>query len=232
VDTEHSAIYRKPRYIRLRWLREGFEYYSARSLGVDYKEAASTLLQRVSLSLSLIPNIPLLSNLLWVSLTPNRIVYVSLTLPDCNPSYCPPIASVYYTFYSREKVESKIKFRSQKNFRVQIIDSLLEMGKDATGPRKRQRASTNIDISDIQNIDQHHQVKRQCRRECVACKGQTIIDKPIRRAPLGQLSANQRAPSKRSETIFGCLEYGVALCRKSSCFDNYHRSNSNWGVLY
>ena len=57
------------------------------------------------------------------------------------------------------------------------------MGKDAPGPRKRQRASTNTDLSDIQNIS-HHQVKRRCRRECVTCKGQNIVDRPIRRAPL------------------------------------------------
>ena len=58
-------------------------------------------------------------------------------------------------FYSRKKVETKIKFRSQKDFRVQIIDSLLEMGKDTPGPRKRQRASTNTDLSDFQNIAHH-----------------------------------------------------------------------------
>ena len=128
--------------------------------------------------------------------------------------------------HSKKEVQSTIDFRSQKDFRIKIIDSLLLMGKDVPGPRKRKIASTNLDLSDIQ-ITGHHQIKRQCRRQCVACKGETIVDRPIRRRPLATLSANSRLARKVTTTLFGCQECNVALCKNSSCFDIYHRSNQN-----
>jgi hypothetical protein len=127
--------------------------------------------------------------------------------------------------HSKDEVQSTIDFRSQKDFRSKIIDSLLLMGKDIPGPRKRKIASTNLDLSDIQ-ITGHHQIKRQCRRQCVACKGETIVDRPIRWRPLAPLSANSRLARKITKTLFGCQECSVALCNRA-CFDMYHRSDRN-----
>ena len=75
-------------------------------------------------------------------------------------------------FYSDIEGERQIKFRSQQDFRIQIIDSLLTIGEDAPAPKKQRLPYSNYDKNDIL-ITGHHRIKRRARTNCVTCKGGT-----------------------------------------------------------
>ena len=125
------------------------------------------------------------------------------------------------SFYSDIDGERPINFRSQRDFRIQIIEGLLAMGKDDMGIKRAPKASINTSIQGIQNIP-HHRVKRRARKDCAACKGYTYWNRPQRGPPLALKRANQKQEITRRSTIYGCKECDVALCRKGSCFDRYH----------
>jgi hypothetical protein len=130
------------------------------------------------------------------------------------------------SYYSDVEGKRSINFRSQRDFRIQIIEGLMAMGRDVPDIRKPHNLYTKPKLSGIPNIS-HHQVKRQARKDCAACKGQTFWDKPQRRTPLARKTANQKTDITRRSTIYGCKECDVALCGKGGCFKRYHRSRDN-----
>jgi hypothetical protein len=136
------------------------------------------------------------------------------------------VNSYLVAFYSKVDGERQIKFRNQHDFRMQLIEGLLAMSHNEPGPRKRRFSHSNCDDSDARITD-HHLSKMPTRRDCMACKGGTYLERPVRRSPLAQISANQNGHSKRSSTWYGCKDCNVALCLKGSCFDRYHRITSN-----
>jgi hypothetical protein len=129
------------------------------------------------------------------------------------------------TFYSNIKRERQIKFRSQRDFRIQIIDALLAIGKDPPVPKKRRFAHNNYNKNKIPVIH-HHRIKRSTRKDCAACREETYWARPLRRSPLASIKANQRQGSTKRSTIFGCKECNVALCKEGPCFDIYHRKDA------
>ena len=99
---------------------------------------------------------------------------------------------------------------------------------EPTLPRspKRRFSYSNYDDSEV-SITYHHHTKRPTRSDCMACKGGTYCERPLRRSPLAQISANQKGHSKRRNTFYGCTECNVALCKEGLCFNRYHRISSN-----
>ena len=121
------------------------------------------------------------------------------------------------SLYSNIDEEREVKFRNQRDFRMQIIEGLLAMSKPVPVPKKRYFSHSNCDDSDILITDHHHD-KRPTKRDCMACKGGTYWERQIRRSPLAALSANQGRAFKRRTTFYGCIKCDVALCKKGSCF--------------
>jgi hypothetical protein len=131
------------------------------------------------------------------------------------------VNSYLVAFYSKVKGKRQIKFRNQHDFRIQIIEGPLEIGKGALGLRKRRFSHSNCDDSNTQITDHHHE-KRPSKSDCAAYKEGTYWERPIKRSPLAPISANQKRDFKRSNTIYSCKECNVTLCNKGPCFDRCH----------
>jgi hypothetical protein len=75
-------------------------------------------------------------------------------------------------FYINIKEEKQIKFRNQRDFRMQLIEGLLAISQAVPGPKKQRFSHSNYDDSDAQ-ITGHHHAKMPTQRDCIACKGGT-----------------------------------------------------------
>jgi hypothetical protein len=116
----------------------------------------------------------------------------------------------------------EVKFRSQQDFRIQLINSLLHMAKDVQVSPKRRISHMSTDAQSSPATE-HEMVKMECRKDCVCCKGLRLGDRPQKRMALGEIAANQGRESKRTCTIYSCKQCDVALCKKRSCWKKYHR---------
>ena len=116
----------------------------------------------------------------------------------------------------------EVSFRSQQDFRRQLVSALLAKGKDSEICPKRtiSRISGGADQVPTRAYDQ---VKLKRRGECVNCKGLRFRDRPKKRLTLGEIVANKKRESSRHESIYGCLQCDVHLCKNRGCFDIFHR---------
>ena len=116
----------------------------------------------------------------------------------------------------------EVSFRSQQDFRRQLVSALLAKGKDSEICPKRtiSRISGGADQVPTRAYDQ---VKLKRRGECVNCKGLRFRDRPKKRLTLGEIAANEKRESSRHESIYGCLQCDVHLCKNRGCFDIFHR---------
>jgi hypothetical protein len=120
--------------------------------------------------------------------------------------------------------EREIDFRSQQDFRRQLIDSLLGMSKASNPSPKKRVAHLSFQATDILPID-HIQIKRPTRRDCVVCKGLRMSDRPQKRQPLAQIAGNNGRISKRRSSWYGCHQCDINICKGThlnSCWSIYH----------
>jgi hypothetical protein len=117
--------------------------------------------------------------------------------------------------------QREVNFRSQQDFRTQLVDALLHMAKNAQVSPKRRISHMSTDAETFP-VRQHQMVRRQGRKDCVCCKGLRIGDRPQKRMALGDIAANQKRESKRSQTDHYCKQCDVAICRKGMCWRRYH----------
>ena len=115
-----------------------------------------------------------------------------------------------------------MSFRSQQDFRTQLIGSLLVMGRDSDACLKR-RISKISQGADLVPLGAHEQVKLSKNGRCVCCKGLRFTDRPKKRVALAQIGANQGRGSSTHYTFFGCKQCDVHLCKERSCFSVFHR---------
>jgi transposase IS4-like protein len=118
----------------------------------------------------------------------------------------------------------EINFRSQQDFRRQLVGALLAMGSDSDISPKRRigRISQSADQAPVQS---HERVKMEKRGECVNCKGLRFGDRPKKRVALGEIAANKGRKSSRHESFYGCKQCDVHLCKNRACFDVFHRES-------
>jgi hypothetical protein len=116
--------------------------------------------------------------------------------------------------------------RSQDNFRIQLVELLLILGKDAEVPKKRVFPYTDSDAIEVP-LYQHQHVKIPTRKDYAACKGVRHQDRPLKRAALSEITANLGGKSEQRTSIYSCKQYKVALCREGSCFERYHQNRCN-----
>jgi hypothetical protein len=115
----------------------------------------------------------------------------------------------------------EVNFRSQQDFRRQLISALIAKSKDSEICPKRaiSRISGGADQVPLRA---HKQVKLGRKGECVNCKGLRAKDRPKKRLPLSQIAANYGRESSRHESKYGCLQCDVHLCKERGCFDVFH----------
>jgi hypothetical protein len=96
----------------------------------------------------------------------------------------------------------EINFRSQQDFRRQLVGSLLGMGKGSKICPKR-RISRISEAADLVPVRSHELVKIANRGICVSCKGLRYGDQLRKRVALSEIAANQRRESVRHEPFYG-----------------------------
>jgi hypothetical protein len=114
-----------------------------------------------------------------------------------------------------------INFRSQRDFRQQLIDSLLVMSKDL--PRSKKRRISHIsDRAEVLPVSHHEKESTKKRRQCVACAGLRLSDRPQKRVALATIAANKGRPNKTRIVRSHCKQCEVFLCSEGLCWSIYH----------
>jgi hypothetical protein len=116
----------------------------------------------------------------------------------------------------------QITFRSQQDFRKQLVGSLLAMGRASEICPKRSIGKISQEADQVP-VRSHELVKMAKRGKCVCCKGLRFRDRPKKRVTLGEIAANKRRDSVRHDSFFGCKQCDVYLCKKRGCFDVFHK---------
>jgi hypothetical protein len=118
-----------------------------------------------------------------------------------------------------------INFRSQQDFRRQLIGSLVHLSKgwqDSQVVLKRRIGKISQGSEDIPR-SLHQRVHMGKKGWCVNCEGLRATDRPKKRVALAQIAANERRQSSHHSTRFGCKQCDVFLCKKGSCWAVFHR---------
>jgi Transposase IS4 len=116
----------------------------------------------------------------------------------------------------------QVSFRSQQDFRKQLISSLFSMSRDTSICPKR-RISRISEGADQVPLRSHEQVKMGKRGWCVACRGLRFGDRPQKRVALSEIASNSRRKSTNRQSRFGCKQCDVFLCKDISCFEVFHK---------
>jgi hypothetical protein len=115
----------------------------------------------------------------------------------------------------------QVKFRSQKEFRINIIEALLQKAKSSYISKKRTISYISTEADDTPAF-QHTQVLVKVQKDCVCCKRIRLGGRPQKRIALAQIAANKKRLSKRTSTVYHCLQYDVAICKKNGCWKRYY----------
>jgi hypothetical protein len=115
----------------------------------------------------------------------------------------------------------EVSFRSQQDFRRQLITALVAKSRESEICPKR-RISRISGGADQVPVREHKQVKLGRRGPCVNCKGLRFKDRLKKRLPLSQIAANQGRSSSRHDSCYRCEQCDVPLCKERGCFDVFH----------
>jgi hypothetical protein len=118
----------------------------------------------------------------------------------------------------------QVSFRSQQDFRRQLIGSLLAMGRSSKVCLKRRigRMSQGADQVPPQS---HELVKIAKRGVYVSCKGMRYGDRPKKRVALSEIAANHGRESIRHEPFYSYKQCDVHLCKNRWCFEVFHQGS-------
>ncbi len=114
-----------------------------------------------------------------------------------------------------------LSFRSQSDFRDQLIGALLAKGSRGEACPKRRISIISREAS-IVPLKAHELVKMPKRGYCKACKGLRLRDRPRKRIALQEIAANKGRESINRQSSFGCKQCDVHLCKFNSCFRSFH----------
>jgi hypothetical protein len=117
----------------------------------------------------------------------------------------------------------QISFRSQQDFKQQLISSLLAIERDSKICLKRRIGRISREAEDIP-VGGHKLVRFGGKKgRCMSYKGLRFIDRPQKRVTLAEITANQQRESERHDSRWGCDQCDVYLYKERGCFDVFHR---------
>lgn len=116
--------------------------------------------------------------------------------------------------------ERSVKFCSQDDFRIQLIEALRAIGKDASGSRKRSFQQVSKDKFEVP-AHCHKLIKMLTRANCSTCRGGRIWDRLRKRITLEEIALNVNRTSRRSASNFGCKQCQLHFCNNGECFNMY-----------
>jgi hypothetical protein len=129
----------------------------------------------------------------------------------------------YYllALYSNMPEPREVSFRSQQDFRRQLIYTLVTKGRSSSEicPKRRiLRISQGADRIPVSS----HKLVNLSRRGLYG-KGLRFKDRPRKRIALAQIASNQGRESSTHESVYGCKQCDVYLCKDRGCFDVFYR---------
>ena len=130
----------------------------------------------------------------------------------------------YYllVLYSDVPEPRQVSFRSQQDFRKQLVSLLLAMGRDSEVYKKRRIGIISQEA--IQAPEgSHEQVKMAKRGIYINYRGFRFRDRPKKRVALAEIVANKGRESTFHLSCFGYKQCDVNLYRNRGCFDVFHK---------
>jgi hypothetical protein len=127
----------------------------------------------------------------------------------------------YYliSLYSETKGERFINFRSQDDFRLQLVELLLDLGTNRTSakiPRKRGFSHMNGEAFEVP-VYRHKHIKIPTKKNHTTCKGVRFSNNPPKRVALAEITRNRHRNLTRRTSWYGCRQYNVAIYREGDC---------------
>jgi len=116
----------------------------------------------------------------------------------------------------------EVNFRSQQDFRRQLVGALLAKGDDTYRSPKKRVAHVAFE-ADETSPELHQRIKMDKRGYCKACMGGRFSDRPKKRVALGEIAANTGRQTAKHQTIWGCKQCSIHLCKERPCFGLFHR---------
>jgi hypothetical protein len=116
----------------------------------------------------------------------------------------------------------QVSFRSQQDFRRQLIGALVAKSRASEVCPKRRISHISQGAGDVPPRE-HELVKLGKKGRCVCCQGLRFTDRPKKRVALAQIASNQGRESTRHDSIYGCKQCDIYLCKDRGCFDVFHR---------
>jgi hypothetical protein len=124
--------------------------------------------------------------------------------------------------YSDVPEPREISFRSQTDFRMQLVTALVAKGREREVCPKRRISRIGQGVGQVPRRS-HELVKLRRTGICVYCKGLRFGDRPKKRVALAQIASNEGRESSHHVSIYGCKQCDVSLCKDRGCFDVFHR---------
>jgi hypothetical protein len=115
-----------------------------------------------------------------------------------------------------------IDFRSQQDFRRQLIRALVSLSKASPIVPKRRIGKISQGSEETPKL-LHQRVHMGKRGNCVNCQGLRCSDRPKKRVALAEIAANHKRESARHTSSSGCKQCDVFLCINNSCWAVFHR---------
>jgi hypothetical protein len=114
-----------------------------------------------------------------------------------------------------------VSFRSQSNFRDQLIGALLARGKASNICLNR--SISLVSQKATKTVPQLYKRVRMAKRGwCVIYKGLRLRDRPRKRIALAKLASNIGRESTKHQSIYRCKQCNVHLYRSNSCWRRFH----------
>jgi hypothetical protein len=107
-------------------------------------------------------------------------------------------------YWAGSKDTRSINFRSQVNFRSQLIDLFLFISKDLPRSNKKRISYISYYTNDLL-ISEYQKKHIEKRRQYVICKGLRLSDRPQKRIILGEIVCNKNRPSKTKNVEWACI---------------------------
>jgi len=136
------------------------------------------------------------------------------------------INSYLLALHASPNQPTKVRFRSQVEFRRRICDRIFAMTTSHTNPNFARRIA-HMDPLAMAPLHNHQNIKMASRAQCCNCKGGRISDRPLKRSALAEIAANHNRESISHYTFYICTICKVRLCNyKTSgrrCWDIWHQ---------